>query len=429
MFCHILVGNLWEKSVARTVRNSKIDTRSARARLAEKKAGYWVSVSPGCSLGYRKGRTGGAWVAKFVSGKRRIETTLGSADDIRDADNMLSLSYVQAQERARAWFLTQTRSLFGHPTPATDYTVERCTEDYLVELARRGTKSIDDAKSRVRADIQPALGHILVPRLSADMIRTWHADLAQRTKRIRSPRGAAARFQATVPSPEATRKRRATANRTLTVLKAALNFAFKESRIASDEGWRRVRPFRSVDAVRLRYLTASECERLLNAASVEFKPLVQGALATGCRYSELTSLVTSDFDEAAGVVRVKTSKAGHPRYVVLRTEGVAFFREQTAGRRPHELVFSRSQGRQWGKSHQIRPLAHASRTANLEDGVTFHVLRHTYASHLAMAGVPIRVISENLGHADTRMTEKHYAHLAKSYVADELRSAKISLPI
>jgi hypothetical protein len=38
------------------------------------------------------------------------------------------------------------------------------------------------------------------------------------------------------------------------------------------------------------------------------------------------------------------------------------------------------------------------------------------------APVPLGVIAEQLGHADTRMTEKHYAHLAPSYVADTIRA-------
>jgi hypothetical protein len=38
-----------------------------------------------------------------------------------------------------------------------------------------------------------------------------------------------------------------------------------------------------------------------------------------------------------------------------------------------------------------------------------------------MAGVPMAVIARQLGHADTRMTEKHYAHLAPSYVAQTIR--------
>ena len=39
-----------------------------------------------------------------------------------------------------------------------------------------------------------------------------------------------------------------------------------------------------------------------------------------------------------------------------------------------------------------------------------------------MAGVPLMVVSRNLGHADTRMVEKHYGHLAPSYVADAIRA-------
>ena len=54
--------------------------------------------------------------------------------------------------------------------------------------------------------------------------------------------------------------------------------------------------------------------------------------------------------------------------------------------------------------------------------MTFHILRHTHGSHLAMNGVPMGVIAAQLGHADTRMTEKHYAHLAPSYVAQTIRA-------
>ncbi|MGB7045604.1 MAG: tyrosine-type recombinase/integrase, partial [Methylocella sp.] len=73
-----------------------------------------------------------------------------------------------------------------------------------------------------------------------------------------------------------------------------------------------------------------------------------------------------------------------------------------------------------------RPLAEASEIAKLDPSATFHVLRHTYASSLAMKGIPMGVIAAQLGrHADTRMTEKHYAHLAPSYIADTVR---VTLP-
>jgi len=53
-----------------------------------------------------------------------------------------------------------------------------------------------------------------------------------------------------------------------------------------------------------------------------------------------------------------------------------------------------------------------------------NTLRHTYASLMVMDGVPLMVIARNLGHADTRMVEKHYGHLATSYIREAIRSAK-----
>ncbi len=47
---------------------------------------------------------------------------------------------------------------------------------------------------------------------------------------------------------------------------------------------------------------------------------------------------------------------------------------------------------------------------------------HTHASQLAGQGVPMAVIAAQLGHTGTRMTERHYAHLAPSYVADTIRA-------
>ena len=46
----------------------------------------------------------------------------------------------------------------------------------------------------------------------------------------------------------------------------------------------------------------------------------------------------------------------------------------------------------------------------------------TWASLAVMAGVPLMVVARNLGHVDTRMVEKHYGHLTKSYMVDAIRN-------
>jgi integrase len=69
-----------------------------------------------------------------------------------------------------------------------------------------------------------------------------------------------------------------------------------------------------------------------------------------------------------------------------------------------------------------RPMVEACKRAKIKPAISFHVLRHTHGSTLAMRGVPMPVIAQQLGHADTRMTEKHYAHLSGGYVADTIRA-------
>jgi integrase len=240
---------------------------------------------------------------------------------------------------------------------------------------------------------------------------------------LRTKPGKAQKVRDTGDDPEGPRRRRATANRILTVLKAALNHAWREGKVPSDDTWRRVAPFREVDAARVRYLDREECRRLVNASPQPLRTIVRGALWSGARYSELARMHVSDFHRDSGTLLVRTSKAGKVRHIELTAEGLDFFDEMTAGRPNSELLFHRD-GMAWGKSHQQRPLTEACRAASINPASSFHTLRHTYASLMIMDGIPLMVVARNLGHADTRMVEKHYGHLATSYVRDAIRAAK-----
>ena len=149
--------------------------------------------------------------------------------------------------------------------------------------------------------------------------------------------------------------------------------------------------------------------------------MVQAALLTGCRYSELARLKCASFNSDSGTLAIRLSK-GKIRHVVLTDEAKSCFETWIARRGLSENVFIRADGEAWGTSHQKRPLDEASDRAGISPAVNFHILRHTHGSHLAMSGVPMGVIAAQLGHADTRMTEKHYAHLAPSYIADVIRA-------
>jgi len=207
----------------------------------------------------------------------------------------------------------------------------------------------------------------------------------------------------------------------LIVLRAGLNRAFRDpdNGILGDVAWRRVERFEDVDAAKVRYLSGEECTRLINASGPAFRSLVQAALLTGARYGELIAMNCDDYNADSGTVAVYESKSGEPRRIPLNDEGVLLFSQLTAGRKGK--IFLKTNGEPWGRWQQARPLADAAGAAKVED-VTFHILRHTYGSNLAMQGVPMSVIANVLGHSSTRMTEKHYAHLSTSYVAETIRA-------
>jgi integrase len=162
--------------------------------------------------------------------------------------------------------------------------------------------------------------------------------------------------------------------------------------------------------------------RLLNACPPDLRRLVHAALLTGCRYGELGRLEVGDLNPEAGTLHIREAKGGRPRHVPLDDEALAFLRSLASGRRPGERLLLRADGRAWAMSHQLRPVAEASAAARLDPAASFHALRHTWASHRVMAGAPLVVVAQVLGHADTRMVEKHYGHLAPSFVRDVIRA-------
>ena len=72
--------------MARTVRDAKLDTRTARLKLKTRREPYWRSISEGLAIGYRKGAKGGTWIARHYSAAHGREYhALGTADDVADA--------------------------------------------------------------------------------------------------------------------------------------------------------------------------------------------------------------------------------------------------------------------------------------------------------------------------------------------------------
>jgi integrase len=363
--------------------------------------------------------------------QKYVVETIGNADDgASDADGLTILNFAQGQARAREIAQLRRKGIAtaaSHQDSETNvYRVKNCIGDYL-DWMSHSRKSAQDARYRADRLILPILGEIACDDLTTDVIQNWLRDEAKAPARLRSKENdGKITKQNTKPlsdDPEAQRKRRASTNRTLTILKAALSRAWREGKIASDAAWRRVEPFEEADAARVRYLTIAEAQRLIDASAPDFRLLVRAALATGARYGELAGLQVCDFNPDSGTLHIRTSKSGKGRHIVLADEGVALFATQAAGRPANAVLLPKEGGDEWRSAHQARPMKEACKGARIEPEANFHCLRHTYASHSIMNGAPLLVVAKNLGHSDTRMVEKHYGHLAPSFIADAIRAS------
>jgi integrase len=406
--------------MARKVKDRELDSREARGKLKPRGKPYWRTIERGLHLGYRKlkGKAGTWWARHYIGNQDYEIEALGPADDLSDADGVAILSFWDAQVEARKRMVKRKHAAVGKTGPLT---VADAMDAYLEYLESKNPRTAADARSRDRIHIRPKLGEIEIDALSTDVLQKWVVSMGKAPRHFHSSPGESRQLPIR-DGDDGIRARRASANRTLTALKAALNRFWKAGKAASDRAWRSVEPFEAVDAARIRYLTVTEAQRLINACEPDFRPMVQAALQTGARYGELIRLQCHDFNPDAGTVAIRQSKSGKPRHVVLTDEGIALFRQLSAGRSGNEPLLRRANGSAFRDHDQTQPMLDAVKRAKISPAISFHGLRHTWASLSVMNGVPPMVVAKNLGHRDTRMVEKHYGHLAPSYIADAIRA-------
>jgi integrase len=402
--------------MARRIKDANLQSREARRKLKIRDRLYVRAIDKDVAIGYRRTKSGaGTWWMRIYLGaqKYRFEP-IGTADDLSDADGVAILDFWQAQAKVRE---APRRATTKGPLTVADV-----VNDYVAFLEAH-KKSAIDVRRRMDAHVLPVLGDIECSALTAERIHKWHLALARQPAMLRTARGAKRQYRKVVEDDgDNARARKVSANRVLAMLRAALNRAWRAGKISSDLAWRRVQPFKSVEMARQRFLTVAEAQRLINACDPDFRALVRAALETGCRYGELTRLTVADLNLQVGTLAIRQSKSGRPRHVVLTDEGRDFFVRLCAGRAGHEVMLRRDDGSPWKSTQQSRRMREACERAHISPAISFHGLRHSWASLSVMAGMPLMVVARNLGHVDLRMVQEHYGHLASDYVADAIRT-------
>jgi len=414
--------------MARTARAGYLETRTGRLKLLSRKKPYWSrSGKAGVHIGYRRRKPRGAdangsWVARRYAGGGAYETeAFAEADDFCDADGASVLTYQQA--------VAKLGSQLSEVQRRTRYTAQNAIDDYLAHQQLNSTTA-KEAKGVLSHYLVEFLstdgrdgGERVLSELSKDDFARWpawalaNAPLGRRKKRANPAAGSED------DAAEALRRRKERVNRVLNDVLACLNFALENERITTNAAWSKLKRFKGTEQPLIRWLDLDECTRLTNSCAADFRKIVQGALLTGARWSELRRIRAGDYDPSGGTVLIARTKRKKARHIYLTEEGTRGFSGWIAALAREDRVFTREDGKPWASHDQHRPIADARDAAGLEEDVTFHVLRHTYASILVKAGVHLSIVAQSLGHADTRMVEKHYGHLAPSHVAQAIRAS------
>lgn len=204
--------------------------------------------------------------------------------------------------------------------------------------------------------------------------------------------------------------RPATINRELMCLSAIFREAVKRQYV-------QVNPVRGLSQLKennemIRYLSADEEKALLEACRPPIRAIVVCALHTGMRKGEILSLLWKDVDFEQRLIKVEQTKTHSKKYIPMNDTLLALLK----GLPRYEgcdHVFPNEDGKPYVEidANWYRTL----RRAGLN--VRFHDTRHTFASRLTQAGVPLKVVMELLGHKTMKMTER-YAHLAPENLRD-----------
>ncbi|NUO19906.1 tyrosine-type recombinase/integrase [bacterium] len=198
-------------------------------------------------------------------------------------------------------------------------------------------------------------------------------------------------------------------------LKSAMSWAAQRG-LTSTSPAAKVKLNRVPRNTHMRFLDDGEIQRLRDAIGddTQLRRVVDLALWTGLRRNEIINLQWSDVDLNRKVLIVRNregfrTKSGKSRSIPLNVSLLQMLTEMKAlGCRPDERVLTVNY---WTLGQHFRS---AARHAGLS-GITLHTLRHSFASHLIMAGADIRSVQELLGHHDISVT-MIYSHLSRDHL-------------
>jgi len=399
--------------MARKVRHSALESRSARSKLPVRRRPYsGPSLARGISLMYRRNVTGGSWVLKSSDGHGRYWTrAIGIADDHEDADGKNVLTFFQAQDQAKKL----ARGGDGS-TDTAPITVDGALKDYRRDLEARNANPYNAQSPRVH--LTAVLLAKPVALLAAAELKKWRDGMLGKM------------------AP-------ATVNRVCRCLFAALELARRhDERIQNRQAWE----------VGLAGLPDAQQSRNVNLSDDKVREFVAAAYGrdahlgllidvlalSGARPSQAVRLRIGDFLDHPARPKLMMPKSGkgggrnrsrkkHERYSVPITPALAAKLKQAASRRADdEPLLVQSDGSAWGSNPGLRyhrQVNNIVTAIGLNPAmVTVYALRHSSIVRLLLQNVPIRLVA-SLHNTSVAMIERTYSKYITEHSDDISRRA------
>lgn len=354
-------------------------------------------------------RRGEIWYASFTTaGGKRVKQSLGTSDK------------QQAQElhdkiKAESW----RTSRLGDPVSMT---FEQACVRWLNEKSEK--KSLDDDKHIIKFWLESMAGKHLKDITEREVYAAV-ARIENRNHLNRWKQKAEALAKRGKPAPEYKPKlaSQGTKIKRLSFIRSLFR--------AAERDWKALEkaPVIKVPVAkerRIRWLKPEEAQRLISECSEPLKSTVEFALSTGLRRSNITRLKWEQIDlqKKMAWIYADESKSGRAIGVALNDTACAVLRKNIGRHHEYVFVYVETEKDNTGKASKVtRPVnsnangawRSALRRAGIED-FRFHDLRHTWASWLIMAGVPISVLQEMGGWQNINMVRR-YAHFSSGHLS------------
>jgi integrase len=363
---------------------------SVRNALEPRREPYWgAPIARGQYVGLRKidGATA-TWIARYRDddGHQHYKS-LGFATSDFDFD--------KAANDAKAFFKLKAD---GIKTDEVTTVAEAC-KAYVAGLrADKRESTAHDAEKRFERTVyDTTFGHHSLAKLRATHVSNWRNSLDLG---------------------------KASANRTLTALKAALNLAVRERNVAGSQAqeWKDVKPYKDAGKRRDLYLDLKQRRALLAKAEGALHDLIEAATLTGARAGELVNATRSQFDARTKSMTF-TGKTGS-RTVPLAPAAVKLFERLAKSKTPAARLLVRSDGMPWAHSDWDELVREAATAAELPEGTCLYTLRHSFITTALTGGLATLDVARLVG-TSVMMIEKHYGHLVASAARERL--AKVAM--